>query len=325
MATSGDYDFTLNAYQIITGALRLCGAIQTGETPAADEYDDCLKALNGMVTQWQASGIHVWCELDGTLFLQPDQIAYDIGQTSTDHCALSSAWVQTATTVAAAAGNATVTVSSVTGIASGNQIGLWLDSGAVFWTTVSGAPTGLVVPLTATVSGAAVAGAQVVSYASALVRPLRMPAARSYLYAAVDGQAIETPMSVMARLDYAQVPNKTTPGVTTQFFYDPQRGPLGRAYVWPAPSNAARAMKFTGQRPIQDFVSQANDADLPQEWTACLRFGLAREIALEYDVQEARFDRLSLMAAEKFAVCSMWDREPQSVYFGAEDYPAVRD
>jgi hypothetical protein len=324
MATSGDYNFSLSSYKIITGAMRLIYAIQSGEVPPAEEYDDALDALNGMVTHWQASGIHVWSEIDCTLFLQPNQITYQIGQTSTDHCCASGSWTQTALTVLAPAAATTIQVASIAGFSIGDNIGIWLDAGTIFWTTVSITPSGNTVTLTAPLPSQASSGAWAVDYPSAVVRPLKVPAGRRYLMQPPGGQPIETPMGVMSRLDYGNVPNKNSTGMPTSFFYDPQLV-LGVMSIWPAPSDDHSAIKFTAQRPLQDFLTQRDTADLPQEWISALRFNLAVEMSPEYDVDPNRFQMIKLLADEKKAMCMAWDREPESVYFGLENRPAVRN
>lgn len=323
MTTSNDYSFNPNVYKIVTGAMRLVSAIETGEAPPDDEFQDAFDALNGMVVAWQASGIHVWAEVDATLFLQPGQIDYNVGATSTDHITLSNAWVQTALASTAPPAVNSVGVQSAVGINTLDHIGIWLDAGTTFWTTVtsvSGNAIGLASPL----PSQATAGAQVVDYAQPMQRPLRAPAGRRLQFAVPGGQPIETPMVPMSRLDYAATPNKKTPGTVTQFFYDPQLV-LGVMHVWPAPTTNMNAMKFTAQRPLQDFVTQANTADFPQEWVSCLRFNLAKEIGLEYDVPAERWQVLLGLAKEKFDMCSTWDREPESIQFGVAYDPTSRN
>lgn len=335
MATSNAYSYQPTCYQLIQGAARLIAAIQTGETLPDDEYSDMLFALNGMIAAWQASGIHVWSQLDATLFLQPGQIVYQIGDDSPDRCCETSAWLQTATTATALAGASSLTVGAVStafpnegapnSIIAGDHIGIWLDNGSIFWTTVAAPPSGLVVPLTAALPSQATSGAQVVDYTDDLVRPLRVPQARRYTFAAPGSSTtpIETPMSVYSQLDYAQVPNKNTPGTPTAQFFQPTLG-LATMNVWPSPNSTLWAVKFTAQRPLQDFLVQGNTADLPIEWSSAIRFNLAKEIALEYDVPADRLDKITAAADEKFAMVQAWDREPQSVMFGWSSMPAVR-
>ena len=334
MSASGSYAYQPTAYQVIQGAARLVSAIQTGETLPDDEYSDMLFALNGMVAAWQASGIHVWCELDATLFLQPGQVQYQIGSGSPDRCCASNAWLQVSTTATAIAGASSINVSSVSGnfplngptnaIAAGDHIGIWLDSGTTFWTTVGGAPSGLTVGLASPLPSQASAGAQVVDYADDLVRPLRVPSARRLLFPGLGGQIIKTPMSVYSRIDYANTVNPTTPGLPTAYFFDPQLN-FAVMTVWPAPTTNQNAVSFTAQRPLQDFLTQANTADFPIEWSSALRFNLAAEIALEYDVPAERLQVIKQLADEKFASVSSWDREVESIYFGVESMPSVRN
>lgn len=323
MTTSGVSTFNPNTFEIITGAARLLSAIQTGETLPDDEYDDALKALNGLTKLWQASGIHVWAEIDCTLFLQPGQIRYLLGTGSPDHAVESANWTQTSTSAPGNTGDATLTLAAAGTIATGYQIGIWLDAGTMFWTTVNGAPSGNIVTLATVLPSQASSGAQVVYYATGLIRPLKVPAGRRYQFSVPGGQPIETPMVVMSRIDYANVPNKTTPGTPTQYFFDPQLN-LAVMNIWPAPSNDTVAMKFTAQRPLQDFVTQANTSDLPQEWVSCLRFNLAVELAPEYDCPAERFTIIKGLAEEKLAMCKAWDREPESVMFGVAYDPTSR-
>jgi hypothetical protein len=322
--TSGTYTWGLTTQRLIYGALRLLSAIESGEIPPDNEFEDALDALNGLVKQWQASGIHLWTEEDATLFLQPGQIQYLIGPATTDHCCPTVGSLITALGATAAAAATSVTLLSTGTIATGNPIGIWLDAGNVFWTTAAGAPSGLVVPLSTALPSQATAGNFAASYPAALTRPLRVPMARNVQLAPTLPGIVEFPMMPMSRLYYASVPNKWNPGTVTQFFFDPQ---LGQALMncWPAPSDARSVMRFTAQMPLQDLVNAATLPDLPVEWLACLRFNLAKELALEYDCPPQRLSSIAQMAAEKFAMCSMWDREPESVRFGVGSFPTQRN
>ena len=175
------------------------------------------------------------------------------------------------------------------------------------------------------------------AYQTGLTRPLRVPAARRYQFAAGDGTPIEIPLIAMARLDYANVPNKTVPGTVTQFFFDPQ---LDQAVmnVWPAPSNAQNALKFTAQRPLSTFADLSSVGDFPVEWNAALRFNLAVELWPEYGFRPAEspndqlgplarvqdYQALQVIAKDKLMIAQAWDREPQSAYFGVASHPSWR-
>ena len=348
MTTSNDYTWNPSTYKVITGALRLLGAIQSGEAPPPEEWDDALDALNGLMKQFQASGLHLWAETDCTLFLQQGQNRYLLGNVDesasnpNDFCCLSTQWAQSYLVNDQVAGDTAIVLPPGAPVADKiatngtTAIGILLDapSNQYFWVGVTNYardPNGLGWDLTiwAPLPSRASAGARVIIYGNQSVdipRPLRVPAARRYLYPGNLGYptAIETPLSVYSRLDYAAVPNKDTLGEVTAFFYDPQllRGVF---HVWPTPASPHQAVKFTAMRPLQDFDNQRDTADLPVEMISCLRYNLAAELAPEYDCPAERFQIIKSTAAEKLMTCMAWDREPESVYIGVSSFPAGRN
>jgi hypothetical protein len=272
-------------------------------------YQDASDALNIMVKEWDSMGIHLWTESEGILFLQPNQYQYALGPTSTDHATTS--YIQTYLTAVAAPGATSISVNSISGINSGDQIGVTVASGNLFWTTVNGTPSGSTINLASALTDSAATGSIVFDYQSALLRPLRVVAARRYYIAS----AIETPMVRMSRLDYRDLPNKSNTGEPTQFFYDPQLV-LGQMYLWEAPVDNTNLVKFTWYRQIQDFDAQSNTPDLPQEWLGALIWGLGIEMAPEYDVPVQRLAALKAAFDEKLARVSGFDVEPEPIYFG---------
>lgn len=79
MATSNSTNFTVTRDDIIKGALRLCGALATGETPTTDQVSDASEALNMMVKAWQADGMALWAIKEYSLTPTLDTQTYDIG------------------------------------------------------------------------------------------------------------------------------------------------------------------------------------------------------------------------------------------------------
>ncbi|MBB2205616.1 hypothetical protein HLH27_11385 [Gluconacetobacter takamatsuzukensis] len=313
-------------YQMIAGALRLCGAVGAQDVPRLGLVENAFISLNAMVQGWQASGIHVWAEEECTLFLQPGQVRYLIGAGSPDAVAVGSQCVETV--LAADGAAAQVTVGAAGAVAAGWRVGIWLDGGRVFWTSIA-AVAGGGLTLAAALPSAASAGARVVAYPAPMVRPLRVPAARRRQFAGAGGQAIEIPLVPMSRLDYANIPNKTVPGVVTQFFYDPQLG-AGVLHVWPAPSDNGSAVAFTAQRPLVPFADLSSVPDFPDEWLAAMRWNLAVELWPEYNGSgkmagnTAQYAVLKQEAVSRLMVAQGWDRESQSVLFGAGAGPAGR-
>lgn len=318
MTTSGTSNFNYSRDQIIRRALRQCGAFASGETPDAQSIQDAADALNAMVKEWNALGIHLWTESEGVVFLQPGQVSYSLGTGSTDHGTQTNPPNFAQTTLAAnALLNATsISVSSAANILSGDQIGIIRDDAVVQWTTVSAPPSANAISLAAPLGDSATAGNLVFDYTTQILRPLRVVSARRFNVPS----SIDTPMIPMSRLDYRELPNKTTPGIPTQWFYDPLGGAtiVGILYVWPAPVTATDAVKMTWYRQIQDFNSPGNTPDLPNEWINTIVWNLAEELAPEYDVPPQRFEMIQMKAAKSLDRVSGWDREPESVRFGVQ-------
>lgn len=303
-------DFTYNRDQVIRRALRLVGAIQSGETPGAQENQDCIDALNALVSEWQATGLHLWKESEGVLFLQPGQIKYGLGGSATDQSAITSTIKTSPTTAALTAGTSAIPLVSVTGIANGDNFGVMLSNNVLFWSTVSSV-VGLTVHIANPLPFLVNAGAKTFDYTARIIRPLRIiDARRNYI-----PSGIETPMILMARLDYRELPNKENTGVVTQLFYDPQLS-TGFTWVWPAPPDSLSKINFTWMEPIFNFNTAADQPDFPVEWYNCLVWNTAKEIMLEYDVPPQRAQMIQIRAKETFDLVSGFDREPESFFFG---------
>lgn len=298
---------------IIKRALRQCIAIESGDTPGPQVVSDANEALNALVAGWQATGIHLWKETEGILFLQPNQIRYSLGGTNADQSCFDANWVGPTTTGVINQGATVVPLSSVAGISSGDNIGVTLSTNVLFWTTVSGAPSGSNVTLAAPLPASVSSGAYVIDYAPAykLPRPLRIPDARRYYISS----QIDTPLITMSRLDYRDMPNKTTRGTISSHFYDPQLN-IGIENVWPAPPDSLSAVRFTFYQQIYDFQTAADTPDFPQEWINALTWNLADELAPEYGVGQVRMAKIQEKAAYWLDVVQGWDREPESFYLG---------
>jgi hypothetical protein len=314
MTTSGTADYNPAVIYIMDASLRKIGAIAEDEVPTAAMRADCMHALNAMVKEWQATGIHVWKEEEAILFTQPGQARYIIGGTTTDHCCDAYSYVQTTLTQNVNSGTV-IPLTSTIGIASDDPIGVTLNSGAFFWTTVNGAPSGGNVTLQSALPGPVSNGGIVVSYTQGtdIIKPLRVPAARRLNFFGLP--QILTPMIVMSHGDYMDLPNPGSTGTPTQFFYQPKLS-QGWLYIWPTSVATNNAVRFTYLRPLDIYITNANTSDFPEEWTSTLIFNLSCEIAPEYDMPPPRFAMLKAQAQEKLQRLMGFDKEPEPVYFG---------
>jgi hypothetical protein len=326
--------FTFSRDQIIRRSLRQIGAIQQGEIPDAATVEEASFALNAMVAEWQATGIHVWKQAEGVLFTREGQNEYGLGGSSIDNS--SERFTQSAVVQGAQPGATQITIVPNGPISVNDNIGIILDNGSIFWSMVNDAGgddlfqipdlfkytgdlfTSLLFdsrPATITIAGplpfSATRNNVVYSYTNKIIRPLRVSSARRYFPL---GQIVY-PINPYSRLDYHDLPNKSTKGSITNYFYDPQLG-TGRMHVWPTPNDNLSAMTFTWWKPILDFSLATDIPDFPQEWINAIVWGLAEDLAPEYDVVPQRMAIIAARAQKSFDLVSGFDKEPESVYFG---------
>ncbi len=106
---------------------------------------------------------------------------------------------------------------------------------------------------------------------------------------------VDIPMRIITRDEYLRLGNKSTNGQPIQIYYDPQRD-HGILYVYPPANSSAvsyKQIKFTYQKPFEDFDASTDNPDFPQEWYEALKYGLASRLAGEYGISME--DRRQLM------------------------------
>jgi hypothetical protein len=328
MSTSGTSSFNPAATAIVSMALRKLGVIAEDEEPTGGQYADTVLSLNALVKEWMATGVHVWAEEEAILFFQQGQARYllggtGIGGTGPDNCCDANSWVSMQVAAPIGPGATSVTVNSTTGyngltVNNGDNFGIVLDSGAAFWTTVSGAPVNNVVTFANPLPAGASASAQnnVFDYATKIVRPLKVPRSRTIYYQGGQNNGPRlTPMSVLSRKEYMDLPNPLNPGITTQFFYSPQLV-SGEYYAWPTPQQANIGARFTWYRPLMDINTPANTVDFPQEWINALGWNLAKEMGPEFDCPPQRWAIILQESEKKLDLVQGFDRESEPIYFG---------
>lgn len=334
MATSGTVTFRTNRNEIIKGALRVCGAIdpEDSNAPSANQITNAAESLNLLVKSWEAIGLQLWERKYGVIFPQDNQGTFVLGSPGPagDHACLStplgSGFISTTLSANAAAGAGTVTLTSISttgtvgipsiSIATGYYIGIQLDDGSLFWTTVNGAPAGNVVTLTAVLTGAATSGNLVYSYQTKLIRPLRI----------LDGfvrqieQGNDVPVRIISREEYNRFGVKSSPGTPIQLYYDPGEN-SGTVYMYPTFQETDQLLYIEFTKPMDDFTNSTDDYDLPQEWGQALKFNLALMIAPEYGVPDAKFKQIQFLADKSFDLVNGYDQEsPASVFMQPDNW-----
>jgi hypothetical protein len=83
----------------------------------------------------------------------------------------------------------------------------------------------------------------------------------------------------LSRGDYFLLPNKTTQGRPSQFYYDRQIAP--KISVWQVPENSTDQLIYYYVRRIQDAGTMQNTTDMPWRFYPCMVAGLAYYLAMK--------------------------------------------
>jgi hypothetical protein len=138
-------------------------------------------------------------------------------------------------------------------------------------------------------------------------RPLRISSAR------LSVGSIETPLQEVSRAEYFDLPNKTSSGRPSLFYYDPQLG-LGKIYLWPTVAAGVTAtLKFSFQRSVEDFDAAGDTPDFPQEHLEAISYNLAARLAPKFGTTIGQ--EVAAIAISSLDDLMGWDREPASVFF----------
>lgn len=109
-----------------------------------------------------------------------------------------------------------------------------------------------------------------------------------------DANGIDTPMYQMNREDYYDLPDKSTTGITTQWFFDPQRD-TSNVYVWPViatDGGNSLTYRVTYQRRFEDQDALTDNIDIPQQYLGVVAYNLASRLADSYGRSGGHIERI---------------------------------
>lgn len=275
MATSNSFDYSVTFTDVLTESLEHIGVLHSGETLNANDVVSCRRTFNMMVKQWSgnfdfAPGLKAFQRKIGYIFLQKNQGSYSIGP-SGDNASLT--YVSTTMRVAAIATATTLEVTSTTGMTASDKIGIELDSGSVYWTTISSVTDGdtLVIPAPG-LSGAVAIGNRIFTYTTKLMRPLYI---EQLVIRDTDGN--DAPLEPFLTSAYERIAVKGTDGTPSFYKYD-NTTINGTLYLDVEPSDVTDVLRVTFFVPAEDYDASENDIAYPQEWFLPLALGLAKLI-----------------------------------------------
>lgn len=316
MTTSGSYSFFVTRNDIVREALLNINKID-GIDPIEDVImNDCVRKLNLLCKQWMgktdfAPGLKVWTRRRGHLFLSSTTGQYTVGPAAVGWA---DAYKETTSTAAMVAGGTVLRVAAMAGLSMGASVGVELDTGDLYWTTVAGVGS-LSVTLSVGVPSSSALGSVVYSYTQTPQQPLMIEAA-----VLRDAQQSDTPLRIMQAKDYDFLPNKVSPtniGDPTAVYYENR---LGYSYVYTdvAGSNdVTKHIVLTFMEPVQDIVNATDTPYYPQEWYRPLCWGLSKECAPMFNAPWTKTHEDNFR--ESLAIAREKDPEVETMYFQPGD------
>ena len=312
MATSGSDNFNQTRNELVYDALSLIGVYGIGRTISSEDMSFCTNMLNKMIKAWQAKGIHLWAKEEGILFIADNTAEYTLSNASSSARVTSKAdAVITELDGAAASGATSLTVTSTTGMATSDIIGIVQDNDVINWTTISTIPTATTLTIASGLSAAAADNSNVYTFTSRINKPLRILSMRRItgIDAGSTTTKSEIPMMPLSHEEYFDLPSKTQNAANpTHFYYNPDLT-SGTLHLWPRPSDPEVYFGFTYERALEDFDASTDNPDLPTEWLEVMTYQLAVRVAPAFGKDEKSMALLIPMASAMLEDMLNWDTE----------------
>jgi hypothetical protein len=317
MTTSGTYVFTVTRDDVIRQAMLNIGKLDAEESPKPQDTTDCSRVLNMMCKQWQAksdfaAGLKVWTRRRGYLFLNNSSGQYTLGPGGIGWTLSPLFTATTSNTIATAT---TISVPASLSIAAADNIGIVMDSGAIFWTTVV-SYIGTTITLTTAIKGSAASGSIVYAYTNAATQPITIETAILR-----DSTNNDVPVRIIRDVQtYDLLPQKANPQNSSDpgaIYYEFQLTNSNLYTDVGAAQDVTKYLVITYMEAIQDFNNPLDNPEYPQEWFLAISWGLAKEIAPMYNapwtpLMTDNFTRALAIAQKK-------DPEVRTDYFTLEE------
>lgn len=312
MAVSGSKNFSITRSDIIEEAYINLGVYDAGETIDGADVTIAARKLNMLVKNWVIAGADIFLRAESTLFLQPDTQSYAL---STDH--ITDSYVETTLSAAEAAGQTVLSVTSSTGMAAADFLGVKLDDNTIQWALISSVDSSAQITSDTALTGAAASGNKVYAYTTKSSRPQKL------LYAfRRDTSDFDTEIAIIGENEYRRQSNKKSDGPPVEVWYNPQGNQAtGKLHVWP--DNGGKTWDkviLIAQVLPDDFDIGTNSPDFPIEWSLPLTWGLAAELAAGNGIPLNEISYLESKAAQLLQSALDYDVENSSVIFVMDGY-----
>ena len=115
------------------------------------------------------------------------------------------------------------------------------------------------------------------------------------LSAIVRRSGTDTVMNRISLTDYSALPDKTTQGKPSSYFFDRQYTP--QVYFWQVPENSTDTIEYWMIRQVEDITTMNEDADVPRRWTEAMVSGLAYRLATK--APDLDTNRITLLESQE--------------------------
>lgn len=321
MALSASVDFSVTRDDLIKAGLQHIGAIGDGDTPNVTQLSESAILINMLIKHWKTYDIQLWVRKYGFV-LPVSNVSQVIIGAEGGHAV--TGYDYTTTSVISTSGTSTVTVTTVTGISAGDQIGIELEDGTMQWTTINGAPAGSVVTLTASLSDDVAVGAAVYTYTQSSqrgTRPAKILEAWRRQSSETAANVLDTPMTMLSEQDYNNLPNKGENGPPIQYWPDQTLGLSTSGHpgnlefnFWPRFESGDYVIVYRYIKIFDDLDAATNDVEFPQEWFLPLMIGLAWLLSAKHGIplkeRQMLFNEMQFLAL----AARDYDQEQGSIF-----------
>lgn len=289
MATSGSWDLSRTAAQVIQAAYEDLGVYAPGATIASADSTMALARLNTlakrlMVKSDLSPGLQVYSRQRVTLFLSKGQQTYLIGPATTDARA-TTRYGRTTIDAAEAAGQTVISVTATTDtttepgttitMTASDFIGIEQDDGTIHWSTISSVSAGDTVTIADATSAAAAVGRYVWWFTT---RAQRIREVESVVLRNENLNDSGLAVYRDARSYDAGVADKYADGTATAVLVEPLLITT-RVTLNSQPTNVTDTIVLTGLYPAEDYDASSDDIAFPQEAYDYLSLALAKRLA----------------------------------------------
>ncbi len=269
--------------ELINGAHRAIGSLESGELLDAVVANDSLALLNDMLDMWSNDHMLVFCVQDVIHELVSNQNGYTIGQGGMVGAVFTGSIAGTVLTVTALTSGAISVGQTITGtgIAAGTAI-------TSLGTAIGGNGSNALGTYSVQTSQT-VASTTITSYA---VRPLRINSGFVRIVTATTG-VLDYPIEVLNFEDWELIGMKSLPGPwPTHLYYQPSE-PLGIINYFPSPGSGE--VHLFCDTVLNHFATLQDTVTLPQGFNIAIRYGLAELLMPEYPATAAAAETRALV------------------------------